>query len=47
MYGLYRFKTGFGGELYHRMGCWDYPLNKEQYKLFMMTERNSQGYHIR
>lgn len=47
MYGLYRFKTGFGGELYHRMGCWDYPLNEEQYKLFMMAERNSQGYHIR
>ncbi|GET28417.1 peptidoglycan bridge formation glycyltransferase FemA/FemB family protein [Prolixibacter sp. SD074] len=47
MYGLYRFKTGFGGELYHRMGCWDYPLNEGQYKLFMMAERNSQGYHLR
>ncbi|GET22060.1 lipid II:glycine glycyltransferase FemX [Prolixibacter denitrificans] len=47
MHGLYRFKTGFGGDLYHRMGCWDYPLNEEQYKLFMMAERNAQGYHIR
>src|SRR5690606_12542041 len=23
MYGLYRFKSGFGGQIYHRMGCWD------------------------
>jgi hypothetical protein len=28
LYGLYRFKTGFGGTLFHRMGCWDYWLKK-------------------
>lgn len=22
MHGLYRFKTGFGGQMYHQMGCW-------------------------
>lgn len=26
MYGLYRFKSGFGGEIYRTMGCWDYIL---------------------
>ena len=29
LYGLYRFKTGFGGTLYHRMGCWDYLLKAD------------------
>ena len=32
-YGLYRFKTGFGGRLFHRMGCWDYPLNPCTYDM--------------
>ncbi|MGL1890498.1 MAG: peptidoglycan bridge formation glycyltransferase FemA/FemB family protein [Spirochaetaceae bacterium] len=27
MYGLYRFKTGFGGEIIHRLGCYDYNLS--------------------
>jgi lipid II:glycine glycyltransferase (peptidoglycan interpeptide bridge formation enzyme) len=27
MAGLYRFKTGFGGEIAHRAGSWDYPLS--------------------
>lgn len=45
MYGLYRFKSGFGGEMIHRMGCWDYPLNKEQYQAFRAQEINFQGYH--
>lgn len=46
MYGLYKFKIGFGGELYHQMGCWDYPLNKDKYALFQASEMNSQGYHL-
>lgn len=46
MYGLYKFKMGFGGELYHQMGCWDYPLDKERYALFQASEMNSQGYHL-
>ena len=45
LYGLYRFKSGFGGEMYHRMGCWDYPLNAEQYRAFRAQEVNFQGYH--
>ncbi len=32
MYGLYRFKTGFGGEIVHLRGCWDYPFDVEKYR---------------
>jgi len=45
MYGLYRFKTGFGGELFHHLGCWDYPLDEESYKFFQISEMNAQGYY--
>lgn len=27
LYGLYRFKTGFGGKVELRSGSWDYPIN--------------------
>jgi lipid II:glycine glycyltransferase (peptidoglycan interpeptide bridge formation enzyme) len=47
LYGLYRFKRGFGGELYHRMGCWDYPLDENDYESCAAAEMNSQGYHLR
>jgi len=46
MYGLFRFKTGFGGNLFHRMGCWDYPFDNEKYELFRAREMNGPGYHI-
>lgn len=46
MYGLYRFKTGFGGALFHRQGCWDYPLNEEAYEIYRAMEQQGQGYHI-
>lgn len=45
LYGLYRFKTGFGGEIHHRLGCWDYPLDNEKYPFFKTTELRSRGYH--
>jgi lipid II:glycine glycyltransferase (peptidoglycan interpeptide bridge formation enzyme) len=38
MAGLYRFKTGFGGEIAHRAGSWDYPLLKLGYALFRAAE---------
>lgn len=47
MYGLYRFKTGFGGDLYHRQGCWDYPLEEAQYEVFRTMEMNASGFHVR
>ncbi len=46
MYGLYRFKTGFGGEIFHGMGCWDYPLDSRIYSCFTASELAGQGYHI-
>jgi lipid II:glycine glycyltransferase (peptidoglycan interpeptide bridge formation enzyme) len=38
MHGLYRFKTGFGGRVVHRLGCWDYPLNGFLYGAFSLAE---------
>ena len=46
MHGLYRFKTGFGGSMFHCMGCWDYPLNHDKYTCFKALELKSQGYHL-
>ncbi len=47
MYGLYRYKTGFGGNIFHRMGCWDYPLHNKKYECFKATEMTDAGYHKR
>lgn len=46
MYGLYRFKSGFGGNIYHSIGCWDYPLNVEAYHGYIGRELQGQGYHL-
>lgn len=46
MYGLYQFKTGFGGELYHHLGCWDYILNEDKYRYLQISEMNAQGYYL-
>lgn len=45
MYGLYKFKHGFGGEIYHQLGCWDYPLDEDKYTLFQAYELKRQGYY--
>ncbi len=45
MFGLYKFKQGFGGEIYHQLGCWDYPLNDEKYSRMVSHELNMQGYY--
>jgi lipid II:glycine glycyltransferase (peptidoglycan interpeptide bridge formation enzyme) len=47
LYGLYRFKTGFGGQLFHRMGCWDYPLDHEAYDMYITSEMTAAGHHLR
>ncbi len=39
MYGLYRFKTGFGGEIVHRAGAWDLPTSLFYYRLFRILEK--------
>lgn len=37
-FGLYRFKTGFGGRIAHRVGSWDFPLDPEKYESFRSRE---------
>lgn len=37
-YGMYRFKTGFGGQIVHRNGSWDYPINVQGYETFRNFE---------
>lgn len=37
-YGMYRFKTGFGGEIVHRSGSWDYPFDLQRYETFRHFE---------
>ena len=37
-YGMYRFKTGFGGQIIHRSGTWDYPLDSDKYMQFRNAE---------
>jgi len=38
MAGLYLFKTGFGGQIVHRPGSWDYPYKPLVYSLFAAAE---------
>lgn len=46
LYGLYVFKSGFGGNIFHSMGCWDYPLDEEKYTMFQATELKSAKFHL-
>jgi lipid II:glycine glycyltransferase (peptidoglycan interpeptide bridge formation enzyme) len=39
MAGLYRFKTGFGGDIIHRAGSWDYPYKPLAYAAFHAAEK--------
>jgi len=38
MSGLYRFKTGFGGQIIHRPGSWDFAYKPFVYNLFNFAE---------
>ncbi len=38
MAGLYRFKTGFGGAILHRPGCWDLPCRPLAYRGYRLAE---------
>ena len=38
MAGLYRFKTGFGGQIIHRPGSWDFPYKAAVYGFFNFAE---------
>ncbi len=45
LYGLYRFKTGFGGYVMHRQGCWDYPLRQDEYNVYRSSESLQGVFH--
>lgn len=34
MWGVYRFKMGFGGEFVPHIGAWDYPVSQPLYRLY-------------
>ena len=38
LHGVHVYKKGFGGDLFHRMGCWDYPYDKKTYDVFRLLE---------
>lgn len=41
LHGVHIYKKGFGGNLFHRMGCWDYPYMQREYDLFRLLELNN------
>lgn len=45
MYGLYKFKQGFGGDIFHQLGCWDYPVDEKKYRYLAACEMQMQGYY--
>ena len=42
-FGLYRFKSGFGGRIFHRIGSWDYPIDQDTYSSFRNWEETNRG----
>lgn len=45
LYGLYRFKTGFGGNIVHYSGCWDLVYGKLFYGITLIAEILRQWYY--
>ncbi|MFW6387763.1 MAG: lipid II:glycine glycyltransferase FemX [bacterium] len=45
LYGLSRFKRGFGGQTLHRAGCWDIPLEEEAYEILRARESAGPAFH--
>jgi lipid II:glycine glycyltransferase (peptidoglycan interpeptide bridge formation enzyme) len=44
LWGVYRFKRGFGGELVRSIGAWDYPLQPLAYRLYRaVIARRAEG----
>ena len=46
MYGLYRFKRGFGGDMFHRQGAWDFPYDEPAYTQYRGAEFTAPGFNI-
>jgi lipid II:glycine glycyltransferase (peptidoglycan interpeptide bridge formation enzyme) len=47
MHGLFRFKTGFGGRVFNRPGCYDAPLRLLPYRLYRGAECLRNAYYRR
>jgi lipid II:glycine glycyltransferase (peptidoglycan interpeptide bridge formation enzyme) len=47
MHGLYRFKTGFGGTIRNRLGCYDVVLRPLRYTLLRQAETARDFYYKR
>ncbi|HUV09205.1 MAG TPA: peptidoglycan bridge formation glycyltransferase FemA/FemB family protein [Spirochaetia bacterium] len=47
MHGLFQFKTGFGGTIINRPGCWDVVLGSLRYPLYVSAERVRSYYYRR
>jgi lipid II:glycine glycyltransferase (peptidoglycan interpeptide bridge formation enzyme) len=47
MHGLFRFKTGFGGRVVNRPGCYDVPLRPLLYRLYRVAESLRGAYYHR
>jgi hypothetical protein len=47
MHGLYRFKTGFGGQILHRAGAWDYVIRRGMYQAYRGAESARTWYYKR
>jgi lipid II:glycine glycyltransferase (peptidoglycan interpeptide bridge formation enzyme) len=37
MYGVYRFKVGFGAQAVQHIGAWDFPVSARKYRLYQET----------
>jgi lipid II:glycine glycyltransferase (peptidoglycan interpeptide bridge formation enzyme) len=46
MYGLFLFKSGFGGDMLHRQGAWDYPYDERAYGMYLAGESAFSGFHL-
>ena len=46
-FGLYRFKTGFGGDIVHCWGCWDCAMRPLPYRLLRCAEILRKRYYSR
>jgi lipid II:glycine glycyltransferase (peptidoglycan interpeptide bridge formation enzyme) len=47
MHGLFRFKTGFGGRIVNRPGCYDVALRPPLYRLYRVVENLRSTYYHR
>jgi lipid II:glycine glycyltransferase (peptidoglycan interpeptide bridge formation enzyme) len=45
MHGLWRFKTGFGGSILNRYGCWDLPFSSVAYRGYRGAEALRSWYY--